>query len=54
MLLAGLLAFLITDVAGTALTYQLFAHDKGCFYAETRNPGEKIAFYFAVSRVPHR
>lgn len=49
MLFAGLLACLVTNVAATALTYQLFAHEKGCFYAETAKEGEKIAFYFAVS-----
>lgn len=44
----GLFACLVSQVAATALTYQLGAHEKACFYATTVKPGEKIAFYFAV------
>lgn len=47
-LLAGLLAFLISNVSATALTYNLAAHEKACFYAEASQVGEKMAFYFAV------
>lgn len=47
--LAGLIACLVTDVAATALTYQLSANEKACFYTTTKKEGEKVAFYFAVS-----
>jgi hypothetical protein len=48
-LLAGLIACLISNVAATALTYNLEAHEKACFFAQAKNENEKIAFYFAVS-----
>lgn len=48
MLFVGLIACFITNVAATALTYKLVAHERGCFYAETKRENEKIAFYFAV------
>jgi hypothetical protein len=51
MLLAGLIACLINNVAATALTYKLGANEKACFYATTKKEAEKIAFYFAV-RLP--
>jgi hypothetical protein len=51
MLLAGLIACLINNVAATALTYKLAANEKACFYATTKKEAEKIAFYFAV-RLP--
>ncbi|KAG7148834.1 putative membrane protein C17A5.08 like [Verticillium longisporum] len=44
----GLYACLVSQVAATALTYKLGAHEKACFYTVTQNAGEKIAFYFAV------
>lgn len=47
-LVAGLLACAVTNVAATALTYQLAAHERACFYTETKKDGEKVAFYFAV------
>ncbi|KPM44000.1 hypothetical protein AK830_g2524 [Neonectria ditissima] len=47
-LLAGLVACLVTDVTATALTYQLSANEKACFYTTTKKEAEKIAFYFAV------
>ena len=47
-LFAGLIACLITNVAATALTYNIAAHEKACFYAETKKDNEKVAFYFAV------
>ena len=49
LLIAGLFACLVTDVAATALTYKLAAHEKACFHATTKKDGEKVAFYFAVS-----
>lgn len=49
LFLAGLIACMIGNVAATALTYQLTANEKACFYASTKKEGEKIAFYFAVS-----
>ncbi|KAG5977300.1 hypothetical protein E4U55_006890 [Claviceps digitariae] len=45
---AGLIACLVTDVVGTSLTYKLAANEKACFYAETKQKNEKVAFYFAV------
>lgn len=48
-LIAGLMAFMATNVAATALTYKLSANEKACFYATTKNQDEKVAFYFAVS-----
>jgi hypothetical protein len=48
-LVAGLMAFMATNVAATALTYKLAANEKACFYAASKNENEKIAFYFAVS-----
>jgi hypothetical protein len=48
-LIAGLMAFMATNVAATALTYKLAANEKACFYATTKNQDEKVAFYFAVS-----
>lgn len=48
-LVAGLMAFMATNVAATALTYKLSANEKACFYATTKSENEKVAFYFAVS-----
>lgn len=53
LLLAGLLACLVSNVAATALTYKLVANEKACFYATTQKEGEKMAFYFAVSLTTH-
>ncbi|KAL7814529.1 emp24/gp25L/p24 family/GOLD domain-containing protein [Trichoderma aethiopicum] len=47
-LVAGLMALMASNVAATALTYKLTANERACFYAATKNPNEKIAFYFAV------
>lgn len=44
----GLFALLASEVSATALTYKLTANEKACFYANNKNKGEKIAFYFAV------
>lgn len=46
--LATLGALLAPLASATALTYKLEAHEKACFFANTENPGTKIAFYFAV------
>ncbi len=48
----GLLACLVSQVAATALTYKLGAHEKACFYTSTQKDTEKIAFYFAVRASP--
>ena len=45
----GLLACFVAQVSATALTYKLTPNEKACFYTATKNKGEKIAFYFAVS-----
>lgn len=50
MLVSGLLGLFATNVAATALTYNVEAHEKACFYADTKKDNEKVAFYFAVSR----
>lgn len=49
ILIAGLLACLVTDVAATALTYKIGANENACFFTTTKKEGEKVAFYFAVS-----
>lgn len=36
-------------VAGTALTYKLSPGEKSCFFTDVKQPGVKIAFYFAVN-----
>jgi len=41
-------ALFAAQAAATALTYQLLAHEKACFYTATQNKDEKVAFYFAV------
>lgn len=45
---AGLIACLVTNVAGTSLTYKLEANEKACFYVDTKTDNEKVSFYFAV------
>lgn len=47
-LFAGVIACLASNVAATALTYNLAAHERACFFAETKKDNEKVAFYFAV------
>ncbi|KAH9989999.1 emp24/gp25L/p24 family/GOLD-domain-containing protein [Xylariaceae sp. FL0662B] len=47
-LTAGLLAWLVSMVSATALTYKLQANEKACFFAAPEKKGSKIAFYFAV------
>lgn len=48
-LLLGLLATAIPLVTATALTYNLEANEKACFYAQVEQVNSKVAFYFAVS-----
>lgn len=49
----GLLAWLVSLVSATALTYKLAAHEKACFYAAAVKENSKMAFYFAVrSSIP--
>ncbi|KAI1342055.1 SKIP/SNW domain-containing protein [Xylariaceae sp. FL0016] len=48
LLSIGLLAWLVSLVSATALTYKLSANEKACFYAAPEKAGLKIAFYFAV------
>ncbi|KAF8937751.1 hypothetical protein BGZ58_002242 [Dissophora ornata] len=42
------LSFFARIVDATALTYNVGAHEKACFYAWADVPKKKIAFYFAV------
>ncbi|PGH27121.1 hypothetical protein AJ80_01077 [Polytolypa hystricis UAMH7299] len=46
-LLTGLLAC-VASVSATALTFQLDASEKACFYTWIEQPPVKVAFYFAV------
>jgi hypothetical protein len=48
ILSVGLLAWLVSVVSATALTYKMTANEKACFYANAPKEGVKIAFYFAV------
>jgi hypothetical protein len=47
----GLLAWLVSLVSATALTYRLGANEKACFYAVSPKENTKMAFYFAVRRL---
>ncbi|KAG0249875.1 hypothetical protein BG011_008859 [Mortierella polycephala] len=42
------ISLLTKGAEATALTYNVGAHEKACFYAWTDTPKKKIAFYFAV------
>ncbi|KAF2467925.1 uncharacterized protein BDR25DRAFT_335743 [Lindgomyces ingoldianus] len=46
--LSTLLAFCVSAVQGTALTYKLDANEKACFFSDVEHKGTKVAFYFAV------
>jgi hypothetical protein len=48
LLSVGLLAWLVSLVSATALTYKMSANENACFYAYAEKEGLKIAFYFAV------
>ncbi|KAL4804895.1 emp24/gp25L/p24 family/GOLD-domain-containing protein [Aspergillus unguis] len=47
-LILGLLAYLVSSVTATALTYRLEANEKACFYKFVDQRSTKVAFYFAV------
>lgn len=47
-LLTGAVALFSSEAIATSLTYRVEAHERACFYANTKNANEKIAFYFAV------
>ncbi|KAI9369493.1 emp24/gp25L/p24 family/GOLD-domain-containing protein [Aspergillus egyptiacus] len=47
-LVLGLLAYLVSSVTATALTYRLEANEKACFYKSVDQQNTKVAFYFAV------
>ncbi|KAL5338084.1 emp24/gp25L/p24 family/GOLD-domain-containing protein [Aspergillus crustosus] len=47
-LVISLLAYLVSSVTATALTYRLEANEKACFYKFVDQRNTKVAFYFAV------
>lgn len=51
-LVIGLLATLVSTVSATALTYQVEASEKACFYINVDQMNSKLAFYFAVRWCP--
>ncbi|KAG0331123.1 hypothetical protein BG000_011185 [Podila horticola] len=46
--LMAILTFSSTKVDATALTYNVAAHERACFYTWVDSPKKKLAFYFAV------
>ncbi|KAI0442615.1 SKIP/SNW domain-containing protein [Xylaria telfairii] len=48
LLSVGLLAWLVSLVSATALTYKIQANERACFFTTPHKQGQKIAFYFAV------
>ncbi|KAG0028761.1 hypothetical protein BGZ81_004446 [Podila clonocystis] len=46
--LMAILSFSSTKVDATALTYNVAAHERACFYTWVDAPKKKLAFYFAV------
>lgn len=48
--LMAILTFSSTKVDATALTYNVAAHERACFYTWVDAPKKKLAFYFAVSK----
>ncbi|OZJ01838.1 hypothetical protein BZG36_05296 [Bifiguratus adelaidae] len=44
----AIVAVLLPRAQATALTYNVAAHERACFYTWSDVPGKKIAFYFAV------
>ena len=46
--ITSLLAYCVSLISATALTYKLDAHEKACFFANVDHKGMKVAFYFAV------
>lgn len=47
-LFISLLALAVSGVYSTALTYQLGASEKACFFTNVERQNAKVAFYFAV------
>ncbi|KAK9473232.1 emp24/gp25L/p24 family/GOLD-domain-containing protein [Dipodascopsis tothii] len=43
-----ILAAMAATAAATALTYNVAANERACFYSQVHQPGLKVAFYFAV------
>jgi hypothetical protein len=39
---------MLNFVSTTTLTYVMQANEKACFFVFVKNPGQKVAFYFAV------
>lgn len=55
LVLATIYTLLLSTVEATALTYNVAAHEKACFYLWADVPKKKMSFYFAVNRsTPHR
>lgn len=52
-LFALIAVFFTSSAEATALTYNVAAHEKACFYTWADVPGKKVAFYFAVSFSSH-
>ncbi|KAI0186911.1 emp24/gp25L/p24 family/GOLD-domain-containing protein [Astrocystis sublimbata] len=48
IIISRLLAWLVSVVSATALTYKIGANERACFFAAPHKQGQKIAFYFAV------
>lgn len=53
LVLGALIAFVTFSsvVKATALTFNLPAGEKSCYYIENDKPGKKVGFYFAVCLV---
>ena len=51
LLISFLLVLFLTPSStnATALTYNVAANEKACFYLWADTPGKKVGFYFAVS-----
>lgn len=50
LVLATIHTLLLSTVEATALTYNVAAHEKACFYLWADIPKKKMSFYFAVNR----
>lgn len=48
-MVCGLVAFPLSLVSATALTYKLTPNEKACFFSYVEEKGAKLAFYFAAS-----
>jgi len=48
LLVLAVLSYFANSTWATALTYQLEANERACFFTEVHISGQKIAFYFAV------